>query len=113
MAPWLLDDDGHPARVRRTLDVPLGHDDGGPPETASARVATIAGAQIGIWSIEVGEAFDVEAEEVALILAGSATIEIEGLAPLKIAAGDILSLEAGVATRWIVHERLTKVFITQ
>ncbi len=112
MAPWLLQDDELPARSLRTAEVVLRTDDVGPPETSSTQLATIAGAQVGVWSIEEGEACDVEAEEVAVVLSGRATIEIEGMTPLEVGPGYVLSFEAGVATRWIIHERLTKVYIT-
>ena len=112
MAPWLLQDDDLPARSVRAAKVTLRTDDVGPPETSSIQLATIAGAHVGVWSIEEGEVRDVEAEEVAVVLSGRATIEIEGMTPLEVGPGYVLSFEAGVATRWIIHERLTKVYIT-
>ena len=60
----------------------------------------------------VGEVDDIESEEVAIILDGRATVEVLGAPSVEVGPGDILMLDEGTATHWVVHERLTKVYVT-
>jgi len=119
MAPWLLDPTldpsetpAHPASSRHSGAVTLSVDDEGPPRTRSRPFAEIEGAEVGLWSIEVGEVDDIESEEVAIILDGRATIEVLGAPSVEVGPGDIVRLDEGTATHWVVHERLTKVYVT-
>jgi len=66
---------------------------------------------IGIWEHTSGASSDVEVDEVFVVLAGRATIEVAGGPTLSVGAGDVGVLEAGAATTWTVHEDLRKIFI--
>jgi uncharacterized cupin superfamily protein len=119
MAPWLLNPDLDPTETpvqavsaRPSRDVTLSLDAAGPPQTWLRALAEIAGAEVGLWSIDVGEVDDVESEEVAIILEGRASIHVTGAPSVEVGPGDILRLEEGTATHWIVHKRLTKVYVT-
>lgn len=67
---------------------------------------------VGIWEHTAGTSTDVEVDEVFVVLAGRATIAIEGEGTLSVGPGDIGILEAGARTTWTVHEPLRKIYIT-
>jgi uncharacterized cupin superfamily protein len=69
------------------------------------------GVPCGLWEHPVGESTDTEVHEVFVVLTGRARIEIEGQGPLEIGPGDVVELEAGARTRWIVREHLRKFWL--
>ncbi|OIK03121.1 cupin domain-containing protein [Streptomyces monashensis] len=64
----------------------------------------------GIWQITPGVVTDTEADEVFVVISGSATIEVEGGATLSVGPGDMAVLREGDRTRWTVHETLRKAY---
>lgn len=64
----------------------------------------------GVWEHGPGVSTDVEVDEVFVVVAGRATIEVEGGPTLEVGPGDVGILEAGARTTWHVHETLRKVF---
>ncbi|KQV93740.1 cupin domain-containing protein [Streptomyces sp. Root369] len=69
------------------------------------------GRQIrGIWQITPGVVTDTEADELFVVISGSATIEVEGGPTLKVGPGDMAVLRAGDRTTWTVHETLRKAY---
>jgi uncharacterized cupin superfamily protein len=81
--------------------------------TVSERVlwsSTDGRVHTGVWQITPGVVCDVEVDEVFVVLAGRATVEVENGPVLEIAAGDVGMLRAGDRTVWRVHETLRKVF---
>ena len=69
--------------------------------------------EVGVWEMTDGTATDVEVDEVFVVLAGSATVEIEGIAtPLELNPGTVVRLSAGMRTVWTVHERLRKFVVS-
>jgi uncharacterized cupin superfamily protein len=78
--------------------------------TAPVTVPSVTGLSAGIWEHTAGVSTDVEVDEVFVVLAGRATIEVEGGPTLEVGPGDLGVLEAGARTRWVVHEDLRKVF---
>jgi uncharacterized protein len=64
----------------------------------------------GVWEHTPGVSTDVEVDEVFVVLAGRATIEVEGGPTLEVGPGSLGVLEAGASTTWRVHETLRKVF---
>lgn len=69
------------------------------------------GSQIrGIWQITPGVVTDTEADELFVVLSGSATIEVEGGPTLRVGPGDLAVLRAGDRTTWTVHETLRKAY---
>jgi uncharacterized cupin superfamily protein len=67
--------------------------------------------QRGVWQITPGVVTDVEADEMFVVVSGSATIELldRGTA-LTVAPGDVCVLAEGERTRWTIHETLRKVY---
>jgi len=64
----------------------------------------------GVWRCTEGTVTDVEADEAFVVLSGRATIEHDGTSH-EVGPGDVCVLPAGAATRWTIHETLTKVFV--
>lgn len=72
------------------------------------------GAEVGVWTCEPGEYPDTEADEVFVVLEGSATVQfIEPALPaIEIAPGSVVRLEEGMQTVWTVRETLRKVYLS-
>ena len=64
----------------------------------------------GVWEITEGTVTDVEEDELFIVVAGRATVEVEGGATLELAPGTLGILDRGARTTWTVHETLRKVF---
>ncbi|MGW2620024.1 cupin domain-containing protein [Streptomyces sp. NPDC001500] len=64
----------------------------------------------GIWQITPGIVTDTEADELFVVISGSATIEIEGGPVLSVGPGDMAVLREGDRTTWTVHETLRKAY---
>ncbi|MEW2556446.1 cupin domain-containing protein [Streptomyces zhihengii] len=64
----------------------------------------------GVWQITPGVVTDTEADELFVVLSGSATIEVEGGTAFTVGPGDMAVLRAGDRTTWTVHETLRKVY---
>ena len=74
-------------------------------ESADGRV------QRGVWQITPGVVTDVEADEMFVVLSGSATIELlSSERTIDVATGDVCVLAEGEHTRWTIHETLRKVY---
>lgn len=84
----------------------------GRPRTGSTPLGTFAGLEIGVWEMSAGAMRDTEADEVFVVIAGSARVEFEdGTAALELGVGDVVRLLAGAKTVWTVHEPLRKVYL--
>ncbi|MFD4960513.1 cupin domain-containing protein [Microbacterium sp. NPDC058389] len=68
---------------------------------------------IGVWEHTAGTSTDVEADEVFVVLSGSATLSFTDstLAPVDLRAGSVVQLAEGMHTVWTVHETLRKVYV--
>lgn len=68
---------------------------------------------IGVWEHTPGVSTDVEADEVFVVLSGSATVSFDdpALAPIELNAGSVARLTAGMRTVWTVRETLRKVYV--
>ncbi|MGY6019489.1 cupin domain-containing protein [Streptomyces spinosirectus] len=64
----------------------------------------------GIWQITPGVVTDTEADELFVVLSGSATIEFEDGPTLRVGPGDLAVLREGDRTTWTVHETLRKAY---
>ncbi|MGH3580103.1 MAG: cupin domain-containing protein [Mycobacterium sp.] len=93
--------------------VPADQSVGGVPTTGAIALDEFGGLEVGVWEMTPGVMTDVEADEVFVVLAGSATVEFGDGAPmLHIARGDVVRLAAGAETVWTVTETLRKVYLT-
>jgi uncharacterized protein len=84
----------------------------GSPQVRSLVLDTSADGRVerGVWEITPGVVTDVEADELFVVLAGRATIEVQQGPTLEVGPGDVVVLRAGWSTRWTVHETLRKVY---
>ncbi|RSS23083.1 cupin domain-containing protein [Streptomyces sp. WAC08452] len=64
----------------------------------------------GVWQITPGVVTDTEADEMFVVLSGSATIEVAGGPTLAVGPGDLVVLREGDRTTWTVHETLRKAY---
>ena len=64
----------------------------------------------GIWQITPGVVTDTEADELFVVISGSATIEVQDGPTLTVGPGDMAVLRAGDRTTWTVHETLRKAY---
>ena len=68
---------------------------------------------VGVWEHTPGTSTDVEADEVFVVLSGSATVSFEdpALPAIELRPGSVAQLSAGMRTEWTVHETLRKIYI--
>lgn len=83
----------------------------GEPQVSALGLVEHGSVEAGVWQHTAGVSTDVEADEVFVVLAGRATIDVEGGPTLEVGPGDVGVLEAGAHTRWTVHEDLRKVYL--
>jgi hypothetical protein len=84
----------------------------GAPRTAVHRLTEFGGLEVGVWEMTPGVMRDVEADEVFVVLSGSATVEFaDGAETLHLRAGDVVRLAAGTRTVWSVSETLRKAYL--
>ncbi|WP_457100414.1 cupin domain-containing protein [Microbacterium sp. P5_E9] len=85
----------------------------GAPSTGFIGLDEIGGAEVGVWEMAPGAMRDVEADEVFVVLAGSATVAFEqpALPAIELGPGSMVRLAAGMRTVWTVRETLRKVYL--
>ncbi len=83
----------------------------GAPTTGLAVLLETDSAEIGVWEMTPGTATDDEADEVFVVLAGRATLTIDGGTPLELSPGATVQLTVGMRTLWVVHETLRKIYV--
>lgn len=84
----------------------------GTPTTATGVLGEFGGLEVGVWEMSAGVMRDVEADEVFVVLSGSATVDFaDGRAPLRLGPGDVVRLAAGTETVWTVTDTLRKVYL--
>ncbi len=66
---------------------------------------------IGLWEHSTGVSSDVEADEVFVILSGSAKIDFQDGPTLTVGPGDVVQLQAGDQTTWHVIEPVRKFWV--
>ena len=88
----------------------------GTPQTGYLELEPVgdgAGADIGVWEMTAGAMSDTEADEVFVVIAGSAEVEfLESGDRVVYAVGDIGRLRVGQRTIWRVADRIRKVYVT-
>ncbi|MFF9813163.1 cupin domain-containing protein [Streptomyces sp. NPDC014006] len=84
---------------------------GSPEVTGKVVWESEDGRQVrGVWQITPGVVTDTEADEMFVVLSGSATVEVDGGPTLRLGPGDMAVLREGDRTTWTVHETLRKVY---
>ncbi|MCV7416378.1 cupin domain-containing protein [Mycolicibacterium litorale] len=100
-----LDLDHKPVPARQIVD--------GAPTTALEVLTELNGIEVGVWEMSTGGMRDLEADEVFVVLSGSARVEFaDGSRALELGPGDVARIEAGAKTVWTVTETLRKVYVT-
>lgn len=88
----------------------------GAPTTATHALGSFADLALGVWEMSAGGMHDVEEEELFIVIAGRATVEIHGdgrgAGIVALSPGTLMRLGAGMRTTWTVHERLRKVYLS-
>lgn len=85
----------------------------GQPRTGVGQLGKFGDLEVGVWEMTPGVMTDVEADEVFVVLSGSATVEFaDGSTTLHLAPGDVVRLAEGAETVWTVTETLRKVYLT-
>ena len=84
----------------------------GAPRAGARALATVAGAEVGVWELTEGTVTDVEVDEVFVVLSGSATVGFEDGETIDLVPGVTVHLRAGDRTTWTVHTPLRKVYVT-
>ena len=88
----------------------------GAPTTATHALGSFADLTLGVWEMSTGGMHDVEAEELFIVIAGKATVEIHGddrgAGLVALSPGTLMRLSAGMRTTWTVHERLRKIYLS-
>lgn len=99
----------------RMADTPLDPEQvrDGSPRVRTLEIAQDDAVAVGVWEHTAGTSTDVEADEVFVVLAGRATIEVDGGPTLQVGPGDVGLLAAGARTVWTVHEDLRKVYVVR
>ena len=85
----------------------------GDPEVRVLALHDSDALSVGVWQHSTGVSTDVEADEIFVVLAGRATVEVADGPTLEIGAGDVGLLPAGARTTWTVHETLRKVYVVR
>jgi uncharacterized protein len=111
----------HPNTSVATVSLALTHEPvpadqsvSGDPTTAATVVDDFGGLEVGVWEMSPGVMTDVEADELFVVVSGSATVEFaDGSPTLQLAAGDVVRLAEGAETVWTVTQTLRKVYLTR
>lgn len=98
----------------------LTHEPYGPDQTVEGEPAwalvewgDFRGVDVGVWECTPGVFTDEEADEVFIVLSGTARVEFvePALQPIEIGPGDTVRLTEGMRTVWHIHETLRKVYL--
>ena len=85
----------------------------GQPSTGVEELGRFGGLDVGVWEMTPGVMLDEEADEIFVVLSGSATVEFDdGTTALSLQPGDVVRLAEGAKTVWTVTETLRKVYLT-
>jgi uncharacterized cupin superfamily protein len=93
-------------------DVPADQVVAGAPRVGIAELGTIGGSDYGVWEMTPGAVSDVEVDELFIVIAGHAVVELEhGGSRIELSPGSLGRLAAGTRTVWTVTETLRKIYI--
>jgi len=84
----------------------------GQPRTGIEELGRFGGLDVGVWEMTPGVMRDQEADEIFVVLSGTATVEFDdGTTALSMQPGDVVRLAEGAKTVWTVTETLRKVYL--
>jgi uncharacterized cupin superfamily protein len=96
--------------------VPAEQSVAGEPTTAAKELGEIFGVEFGLWEMSAGTMTDIEAEELFVVLSGSATVQVHAVngfaaAELVLRPGTVCHLSEGMHTTWILDAPLRKLYL--
>lgn len=83
----------------------------GSPSSGAHPLMALGGTEIGVWEMTPGTVTDVEADEVFVVLSGSATLAFDDGEVIALRPGVSVRLHAGDRTVWNVAETLRKLYL--
>ena len=83
----------------------------GSPTTAVHSLASVGGAEVGIWEMTRGTVRDTEVDEVFVVVTGRGTVTFQDGEAVELSPGVAVRLTAGERTRWTVTETVRKVWV--
>ena len=96
--------DPEPVAVGQIID--------GTPTTAVSELGTFGSLDVGVWEMTAGAMSDTEADELFVVIAGSAEVEyVDSGVRATYGVGDVVQLHAGQRTVWRVADRIRKVYL--
>lgn len=78
---------------------------------AAEPLATLGGAEVGLWEMAPGVDRDTEVDEVFVVLSGRGTVAFEDGEVVDLRPGVAVRLRAGERTTWTVTETVRKVYV--
>lgn len=82
------------------------------PIVGTKPLGAFAGVAVGIWEIGPSVTLDIEADEMFVVLTGSAVVSFEdGTPDLTLRPGIMARFTTGQRTRWVVAETLRKIYV--
>ncbi|MBD8043271.1 cupin domain-containing protein [Arthrobacter sp. Sa2BUA2] len=89
----------------------------GTPATGLHELGLFGGVELGVWEMTEGGMYDTEAEEVFLVLSGTATVEFldeDGSVTSihELSPHTLMRFAAGTRTRWTATSTLRKIYLT-
>jgi uncharacterized cupin superfamily protein len=77
-----------------------------------AIVGDFEGREYGVWEMTPGAMSDVEVDELFIVIAGHAVVELESDGTrIELSPGSVGRLAAGARTVWTVTETLRKIYV--
>lgn len=83
----------------------------GEPSTGSAALGVFNGQEFGVWEMSVGAMSDVETDELFIVIAGRASVELDSGERFELVSGSTFMLSEGDRTVWTVSETLRKIYV--
>ncbi len=94
-------------------DVPAGQVVAGAPRVGVESLGDFGGREYGVWEMTPGAMSDVEEDELFIVIAGHAVVELDsGATRIELSPGSVGRLYAGTRTVWTVTDTLRKIYLT-
>ena len=84
----------------------------GTPAAAAIALGEYAGKEVGVWEHTPGTSWDVETDELFVVVSGRATVTfVDEGRTVDLGPGSVMRLFTGQRTEWTVTETLRKVYL--
>ena len=93
-------------------DVPADQVVAGAPRVGIAELGRFGGSEYGVWEMTPGAMADTETDELFIVIAGRAVVELEhDGSRIDLEPGSLGRLAQGTRTIWTVTETLRKIYL--